>query len=79
MESPAEMANKPDQEYEDNKDSMNGVDEDDMEDMGDMDVKSKALTNLLKTSSVSSALAGHRYFRPLISLRRSLLPSWQIK
>jgi hypothetical protein len=76
MECPAEIADKPDQEYQDDKDSMNGVDEDDME---DMDVKSKALTNLLKTSSVSSALASHRYSRPLISSRRSSLLSWQIK
>jgi hypothetical protein len=76
MESPMDMANKPDQEHKDKKDSMNGVDEDDME---NMDVKSKALTKLLKTSSVSSILAYHRYLSPLISSRRSSLLSWQIR
>lgn len=41
---------------EDDKQAMVGAEDDDME---DMDGKAKALTNLLKTSSVSSALTGH--------------------
>ena len=50
------MAQKPGQEKEEgNNEKITTVDEED--DMEEMDGKAKALTNLLKTSSVSSALA----------------------
>ena len=49
------MSNQPDGDLkEGNVEQKNAEDEDDME---DMDGKAKALTNLLKTSSVSCAVA----------------------
>lgn len=50
---------------EEEEKSKNEVDEDNMEDVNG---KAKALTNLLKTSSVSSALGDHRYAFPLMLL-----------
>lgn len=55
IESFTEMSNQPDEDFkEDNMEQRDTEDEDDME---DMDGKAKALTNLLKTSSVSCTVA----------------------
>lgn len=52
------MSNQPDGDLkEDNVEQKNAEDEEDMDDMEDVDGKAKALTNLLKTSSVSCAVA----------------------
>ncbi len=65
------MSDKPVQEYGENSDkSMNDEDEDEME---DMDGRAKALTNLLKTSSVSTALEGDEHVLQLMTVRRSSL------
>jgi hypothetical protein len=56
MENSRDMLNQVDNHVkEDNATQTNGDEEDDLEDVDD---KAKALTNLLKTSSVSGALAG---------------------
>lgn len=58
--SPTDMSDKLDQEpEEEHPDAMNKSDDED-DDMEDMDGKAKALTNLLKTSSVSSVFALYR-------------------
>lgn len=58
MGSSADVSSKSDQRLGEHNDKWtNGGDEDDVE---DMDGKAKALTNLLKTSSVSGAWAGNR-------------------
>ena len=60
------MSDKPAQALkEDKEEAVNGDVEDEMI---DMDGKTNALANLLKTSSVSSALASHKDALPLTSM-----------
>lgn len=66
-----------DQEDRDPDETANNVDDED--DMEGMDGKAKALTNLLKTSSVCDASAPRFRTWQLIRLQRSSSLSWQTR